>query len=84
VIVLVALVAVRLRRLGALVFLACYVASYAILIRQDPAGRFYAGSYSQIASSYFVCDRYCQVLYRPLELIDRELRPSYWHFACVW
>ena len=84
VIVAVAAVSVRLRRLSPLVFLGCYVASYACLIRSDPAGRSYDGDYHQIAASYRVCDRYCQVLYRPAELADRELRPSYWRFDCVW
>ena len=84
VIVIIAAVSLRLRRLVPLILLGCYIASYAILIRHDPAGRAYAGSYEQIASGYLVCDRHCQVLYRPLELIDRELRRTYWRFACVW
>jgi hypothetical protein len=80
----VVVVSLGLRRLVPLVLLGCYIASYALLVRHDPAGRIYCGGYEQIASKYLVCDGYCQVFYRPLELIDRELRPNYWGFACVW
>jgi hypothetical protein len=71
-------------RFGILVALGFYLASYACLARIDPAGRCYHDDYSQMAASYRVCDRYCQVLFRPVELIDRELRPEYWHFSCVF
>ena len=81
---LVIVVSVTLRRFGILIALGCYLASYACLVRTDPAGHSYDDDHAQMAASYRICDRYCQVLFRPVELIDRELRPVYWHFSCVF
>jgi hypothetical protein len=86
VVVGVAWATVRLRRLSPVVVLGCYVASYACLVRIDPAGGF-CGELKhgqQMASRYVVCDGVCQILYRPVESIDRDLRREHWSFACVW
>jgi hypothetical protein len=80
----IAAISVRLRRLAPVVLLGCYVAIYACLIRHDPDGRSYRNDYEQVAANYRVLDSYCQFLYGPLELIDRETRWRSWHFDCVW